>query len=409
MKTPAISKRRQFRTPKPKPPVIAMAKLICPMVLKRTYGIQRVNYRKEDLELLRNLRNERVLLTPNHPTTAEPAIMFHLSAQVRESFYYVANRESFNEWRGLFGWILQSCGGYSVMRGVPDRESFRTTRKLMSESSSKLVIFPEGEVYSQNDSLLPFQSGVFQLMFFALEDMQKEGISAPLYVLPVAIKYKLLDDMSGEISEAMLVLERALGLDAYAGDAYSRLRRIGDAVLTSAETAYDLQHGSIEDLEPRMQAVKEAMLARVAEAVGLARDVLKGTVPEQMRTLINMVTAVTRDDDVRETFYEVRLRMEEQRRLRPMLQDLRRLANWLAVRDGYVAEKPTQERFAETLRRLEIEVFGVARIGGRKECLVKLGAPLDLAERFDAYQISKKETVAIVTSEVEGQVASLLV
>ncbi len=407
MKTPAISKNRQIRAPKPKRAVIALAKLICPMVLRKAYGIQKVNYRKEDLDLLRDLRNERVLLTPNHPTTAEPAIVFHLSGQVRENFYYLSNRESFNEWRGIFGWILQSCGAYSVMRGAPDRESFRTTRKLLCESPSKLVIFPEGEVYSQNDSLLPFQSGVFQLLFFALEDMQNIGISAPIYVLPVAIKYKLLDNMSGQISASMLVLERALGLDAYAGDSYSRLRRIGDAVISSAENAYDLPRGSIENLEPRMQAVKEAMLARVAEAVGLSRDELKGKIPDQMRTLMNMVTAVTRDDDLHETFYEIRLRMEEQR-LRPMLQDLRRLANWLAVRDGYVAEKPTQERFVETLRRLEIEVLGVSRIGGSKECCVKLGTPVDLSARFDTYQISKKETVANVTSEVEAQVAALL-
>ena len=48
---------------------------------------------------------------------------------------------------------IQALGGYSIVRGTPDRESFRMTRQILSQPGAKLVVFPEGEVYTQNDTL----------------------------------------------------------------------------------------------------------------------------------------------------------------------------------------------------------------------------------------------------------------
>ena len=136
-------------------------------------GISGVDYDQDELERFRALAGERVLLTPNHPTNTDPALVFHLSAQVNQSFRYLACREAFDACLGLWGHVIKRIGAHSVIRGTADRASFRATRELLASPASKLVIFPEGEVYSQNDTLLPFHDGVFQLAFWALEDARK--------------------------------------------------------------------------------------------------------------------------------------------------------------------------------------------------------------------------------------------
>ena len=145
-----------FRPPKPTSWFLRAGEAVLPFVLRKVYGIVSVRYEDAELERLRKLLNERILITPNHPTNAEPAVMFDLAKRVRKPFYYLSNREAFDRAWGLFGFILQSSGAYSIIRGAPDRESFKMTRRLLTEGTNQLVIFPEGEVYSQNDTLLPF-------------------------------------------------------------------------------------------------------------------------------------------------------------------------------------------------------------------------------------------------------------
>ncbi|HRK21397.1 MAG TPA: 1-acyl-sn-glycerol-3-phosphate acyltransferase, partial [Fimbriimonadaceae bacterium] len=162
-KPKSAARRMPFRAPRPSSFVIRQCTRLLPRIMRKGYGIESVGYQDAELRRLQELIKEhRVLITPNHPTHAEPVVLFHLSRQIETDFYYLSNRESFDRYWGLFGWLLTRTGAYSILRGVPDRESFKFTRKVLAERIAPLVIFPEGEVYSQNDSLLPFQAGVFQ-------------------------------------------------------------------------------------------------------------------------------------------------------------------------------------------------------------------------------------------------------
>src|SRR6266540_3757362 len=163
-----------FIPPKRSRAAIALGRAVMGLVLRVRYKVVGVEIAQEDLARLRRIRNERAFIAPNHPSNAEPVILFTLSQRVDEPFFYVCCREAFDHFFGLWGRFLQKVGGYSIVRGVADRDSFRTTRALLRQPATKVVIFPEGEVYSQNDTLLPFQSGVIQLMFWALEDIRKK-------------------------------------------------------------------------------------------------------------------------------------------------------------------------------------------------------------------------------------------
>lgn len=401
-----------FISARPSAGVQKILRRALPVILPRL-GVVGVDYAADDLERMRALAPHRVLLTPNHPTNTEPALLFHLSCASDQWFHYLACRESFDACGGLWGALIRRVGAFSVVRGTPDRASFRATRELLATPKAKVVIFPEGEVYSQNDSLLPFHQGVFQLAFWALEDLRKSGdTEAPLYVLPVAIKYRYVRDMQPALLASLARLESFTGAPENSGaDPYLRLRRIGAAMLHSLEREYRLpgQEDTREeaDLSPRLDAVKEAILLRVAAAAGVALP--RGeTLPERMRGLIHVIETVTRDEPQAATPYDTELRKLQRQRALPLLRDLRRLANWIAVYDGYVRADPTPERMADTLIRLERECFGEAKLTGPRRCRVRLGEPINLGARYDEYQKKKRAVVSEVAREVESAVASLL-
>ncbi|BDI28515.1 glycerol acyltransferase [Capsulimonas corticalis] len=386
------------------------------MLLRHGCAVSEVEISPADLALMRSLSGSRLLIAPNHPTNCDPALLFALSQAADLPFYYLACRENFNSWFGLWGMIIERLGAYSVVRGTADRESFRMTRDLLAENGGKVVIFPEGEVYSQNDTLLPFQSGVAQLAFWAMDDLRKQGREGEtIALLPVAVRYCFVEDMTVPIDRALTGLERAvLGRESMTGNSYDRLRRIGIAMLGDLEDEYGVKVDPAErvrpgaDLTGRMELMKSVLLDRAAALTGFAFTG-EMTLPERMRAIMNHVYEVTSDDPHAErTRYREQLHREQAARVKPLVRDLNRVANWIAVEDNYVRAKPTPERMADNIRRLEIEVFGEARLRGMRKAIVRVGAPIDLARYTETYRLSRRATVARCTDDLELAVQALL-
>ena len=380
-------------------------------MLRRFCDVAAVDIPAADVARLKALRGERLLLAPNHPTNVDPSLLFALSKAAETPFHYLACRETFDGLGGLWGKIIQRLGAYSVVRGTADRESFRATRALLSAPAGKVVIFPEGEVYSQNDSLLPFHGGVVQLAFWALEDCRKAGEpDADVCLLPIGLRYRFAQDMTAPILRSIAALEKTLGLSAAPQEeTYTRLRRVGITLLEALEAEYGLKRKDDgDDLTPRMNAMKNLLLDRCAGLIG-ATHAPDMTLPERMRALINSVYAVTHEEPTEaRPPYRERLHREQAARVAPLLHDLNRVANWIAVQDNYVRAQPTPERMADNLRRLEVEAFGKARLRGRQTALVRVGEPLSLAARYDAYKADRRGAVARVTGELEQAAQSLL-
>ena len=75
---------------------------------------------------------------------------------------------------------MTRLGAYSIVRGAVDRDSFRLTRETLTKGEQKLVIFGEGEISHQNETIMPFESGIAQFGFWALNDMEKAGNVKPV-------------------------------------------------------------------------------------------------------------------------------------------------------------------------------------------------------------------------------------
>jgi hypothetical protein len=373
--------------------------------MKTVRRIVRVHVPETDWPRLESLRQGRAILSPNHPTTNDPLIAFFLSRRLGEPFNYIACRENF---RGPFGWLIQRLGAYSVLRGLPDRESMRMTRHLLAERDRKVVIFPEGETYEHNDVTIPFQQGAIQLGFWALEDLHKLGREPRLPVLPIVMKYRCVRDARPAISAGLAALEHALATTPPSGAGlYQRLRRTGECVLSQIEQEYGVSSPAAAPLAERILAAKIGVLDRVAREVGVTRPA-DLPLPEQMRRMFNAVYAFAEEFADADNDYG---RRQHDRRLTsayPLLLDLWRLENFIALTDGYVAEQMTAERFLDVIGRLEREVLGRVRHRVPREAVVRLGPPVDLAHCYDGYRERKRETVAQVTDRIQGSVRALL-
>ncbi len=384
-------------------------------VLLPLLGIAGVEYDSEELERLRALAPHTVLFTPNHPTLGEPVVMFHLSCKVEQEFYFMTAREVFKEYFGIYGWVIQHIGGYSLERGTIDRESFRKTREILAKRGAKLVVFPEGEVHLQNGTLLPFQSGVFQMAFWGVEEARKAGRpDDPFYIVPVALRYKYPQDISEEIEISLGRLEQFTGAKREGeDDTYMRLRRITLAMLKSLEREYRIAPSKksddelAEDLTDRLEGIKEAILLRVVSAAGLPPP--KGeTLIDRMRSLYHQVNQLTHNDPKAPTLYDQELAYNQRERVKPLIKDLNRLSNWIAAYDGYIRENPTQARIADTIIRMEKECFGFPKFNQKRLYRVHIGEPFNLTNCWPAYEKNKRLEVSRVAREIEGRVAELL-
>ena len=201
-----------FKPPKLNTTVIQVAKAIMPFANRLFLKGLTLDVDSESIARLKMIDGHPTVLAPNHAARADPAVTFLLSKLVSQQYYYMTARETFDKGKfgGLRSFLLQRFGAFSIVRGTADRNAFRTTRELLSEGSWPLVIFAEGEISRQNDTVMRFERGIIQLCFWALDDMAKAASDKPLYVVPMGIKYHYPQDMWDDIDSALTELEEKI-------------------------------------------------------------------------------------------------------------------------------------------------------------------------------------------------------
>lgn len=398
-----------FKPPKPNLSVIKVVNAIMPIVNRFYLKGMTLDIDSETIERIESTRGNPTLISPNHAASDDPYTMFLLSKHIAQPFYYMAAREVFD--RGRFGGmrsaVMQWCGAYSVVRGTADRNAFRTTREVLSEGKWPLVIFGEGEISHQNDTVMRFERGVVQLCFWAIDDMKKGEIDKPLYVFPLGIKYRYTQDMWNVIDTALTNLERSIlpSESRTSVERYERLRRIGIAILSTLADEYQYKVEPTAPLNNLIQGLKEQILSHVEKILGIQSD---NDVLTRIRALKNIVDAEVYRDIDQMTAYERKIHEEQLQKFQRFYPDLDRLINFIAITDGYVAEEPSPERYLEVIFRLEKEVFGKGSMQGPRVASIRAGEPINLLENYDTYKTQKKETVERITTELETEVRNLV-
>ncbi len=398
-----------FKPPKPNLFVIKAVNAIIPLVNRLYLKGMTLDIDPETIERLESTRDNPTLISPNHAASDDPYVMFLLSKQLSQPFYYMSAREVFDRgnFLGIRSAVMQRCGVYSVVRGTADRNAFRTTHDILVEGKWPLVIFGEGEISHQNDTVMRFERGVAQLCFWAIDGMKKGEIDKPLYILPLGIKYRYTQDMWNVIDTALTNLERSiLPSDARtSAERYQRLRRIGIAMLSTLADEYQYKVEPTTSLNEHIQGLKEQILSHVEKILGIQSD---NDVLTRVRALKNIVDAEVYRDIDQMTTYERKIHEEQLQKFQQFYPDLDRLINFIAITDGYVAAEPSAERYLEVIFRLEKEVFGKGRMWGPRVASIRAGEPINLLEYYDTYKTQKKETVEEITIELETAVRNLV-
>ena len=398
-----------FKPPKPNLTVIKLTKAIMPLVNRFYLKGMTLDIDPETIERLQSTSENPTLISPNHAASDDPYVMFLLSKQLSQPYYYMSAREVFDvgNFLGIRSAVMQRCGVYSVVRGTADRNAFRTTRELLFEGNWPLVIFGEGEISHQNDTVMRFERGVAQLCFWAIDDMKKEDIDKPLYLIPLGIKYRYTQDMWDVIDSALTNLEGSIlpSEERTPIERYQRLRRIGIAILSTLADEYQYKVEPSASLNEHIQGLKEQILTHVEKILGIQSE---NDILTRIRALKNIVDAEVYRDIDQMTEYERKIHEEQLQKFQQFYPDLDRLINFIAITDGYVAEEPSAERYLEVIFRLEKEVFGKGSMRGPRVASIRAGEPINLLNYYDRYKTQKKETVEDITTELETEVRNLV-
>lgn len=391
-------KTSKFYAPNLNPLLARIAQSITPL---GTYWFYQFNLKvsEDDIAKVKALRNERWVLLCNHPTFQDGIAMFALSGRLGELFHYMVAQEAFE---GIFGGIMPRLGCYSIRRGLADRTSIATTLELLTQPRSRLVIFPEGGCSFQNDTVMPFRTGAIQIPLQAMNRLAKQNQTVPnFYVIPVSLKYRYPQPMEAVIEQTLIRLENQLNLSADTTEFYPRLRTIANQVLTNIEAEYDLHppKTSASDWNDRINTLKQKVVNRCENEVELPHS---------------------ENSPIRERVYKIQATLED---LPPnwtsphnwtqkaLYNATIRLLNFDAIYDGYVASDPTQERFLDTLTRLEREVFGINQPPpkGYRHGICRLGNPVNLKDYFEDYKQDKTKTVMSLAQQFQDTIQGFLV
>lgn len=361
----------------------------------------RLRVSEADLGKIRELGDARLVFMPNHPTFDDGLVMFLLSAQLGESFNYLIAYENFTDKLANF---IQTMGGYSIRRGLGDRRSIAHTLDLLKRSRSRLVIFPEGGCSFQNDAIMPFRTGAIQLPMQAMQAIAKQAGTFPdCYLVPISIKYRYLKSGAEIIKNSLQNLEKHFQITPQNPDNYTRLRTVAQAVLQQLEQEYHLTPEADDDWNDRINRIRNHALHLCQDqlAVSFPDDFpLRERVYKMQALLIERAETEKAEDELALDVYPYE----------NLYQATVRLLNFDAIYDGYVGAYPSNERFIDTLTRLEREVFKVEipKPKGLHEGWLKVGTPINLRAYAEKYQGDRQGTIIELTEAVQYEVQNNL-
>ena len=395
----------EFRPPRNNRLATWLARMFAPRFLN-SVGISEVSVSERDLAKMQAYLDSRLVLVSNHPAW-EPVVLFHTAALAGKEVNIMTAHELFaRSW--LHGFVLPLIGAYSVNRGTSDMASFRETRRLIAEGKRWLVLFPEGQDHYMSDLLMPFQSGLVRLAFWALDEMKHQG-PPPVRLIPVAVRYHFTRDMTAAIDQSLTRLESALNLYAASGmDRYERLLRISQRLIEDNEGYYRIPSDVNRPLPERIDRLRNVIIERVAAGIGIAPPDESRPLRDRVRTLLNALDLVRPPDAGQRNAYEQQLIARGEDYAKELHSELYRVLTFVGVSGNYIAQRPTAERFCDVLSRLEYEVSGSAPKFGPKRAVVVAGQPIDLAGRYQDYLTDKRGVPEQVTAELEAAVRNLL-
>lgn len=362
----------------------------------------RVYVNKDELANLSKIpHGYGVILTPNHADEMDPRVCFEISRQAKRRFIFMCNREAFDEAKGAAGWALQRIGAFSVERGGKDADAKQFAQDVVKKGKDTLVIFPEGEVFYLNEAVQPFHSGAIEIGIQAIIDQRKAHPNWTAYLVPMSIKYKYPESLHDILDERVQKLEEHLAKGAAEGSLQVRLKGVAETLVAEKERKHKVSTDGkdFEHLEARIKNLRHSIISEVG---GKHKDSYR----EQARTLDKafQLSAALRQR------LSMTVNLDHQIEYAEDLQKMKEVEHLVSLQPEYVDEKPSPERLAELVIKLEREIFGIQRPKqlAKREVYVRIGKPIDLAQWLEQYNEKPHAVRHDVAEQLRSQIQSLL-
>ncbi|PSB18769.1 glycerol acyltransferase [filamentous cyanobacterium CCP1] len=409
----------------------------------------------------------RFMLAFRHPSTTDPYCMYYLlshylpkAAKQQGILLKPPTHAHFMYDRGIplwagnyMGWLFSRLGGTPIRRGKLDTVGLRSARNLFTDGQFPLAAAPEGATNGHSEIVSSVEPGIVQLGFWCAEDLAKAGRTEQVFILPIGIQYhyssttwkaleKLLGELeqdagiTAEVPEADLtwIQTHTALTDRYHAILYRRLIQLAEHLLTLMEGFYskfyhqefaaaqnesvspDAVRADASGSLPQNHHIAQRLHRLLNAALAVAENYFgiqpRGDFNERCRRL----EQAGWDRIYREDLKQIEAlppvergladRIAEEADLR--LWHMRLVESFVSVTGQYVIEKPTVERFAETLLLMWDMVmrlkgnspFPRPKLGAQNVQMI-IGEPLSVSDRWQDYKANRRQTVAQLTQEVQ--------
>ncbi|NES81822.1 MAG: 1-acyl-sn-glycerol-3-phosphate acyltransferase, partial [Moorea sp. SIO2B7] len=435
--------------------VLRIVRGLLPWWLRSQVGITEI--KTNNVEVLADLYSQfnqgktRFLIAFRHPSTNDPFCLANLlwnsvpQAAKKQGItlkYPVHSHFIYDRgipiWAGsLVGWLFSQLGGISIQRGKLDRAGLRSARDLMANGKLPMAASPEGGTNGHSEIISPLEPGISQIGFWCLEDLQTAGRSEQVVIVPLGIQYSYVDPPWTQLEQLLSKLEADVGIEPPKSQEklseteindhkqlYLRLLRLGERLLSLMEKFYsEFYYQSLPSV-PSSEDPNEEIKARLEALLELALKVSeqhfkvkpKGSFIDRCRRLEQAGwNRIYRQDYNSLSPVEYGLGNWVAAQASLYMGHMRMVEQFSAVTGKYVLEKPTAERFAETLLIVS-KVVNYLKGGsrtklprlGKQRIEMTVGQPISLSERWEAYQTSRRQAVADLTQDLQNALENLI-
>ncbi|HUE70828.1 MAG TPA: 1-acyl-sn-glycerol-3-phosphate acyltransferase [Pirellulaceae bacterium] len=312
-----------------------------------------------------------ILLTPNHPRTADPVAMGFLAMAAPSYLWAMASWHLFQQgW--LTAWFMRSVGGFSVNREGVDRQAIAMAVDLLAEAKRPLVIFPEGATSRINDKLQALLDGVAFIARSAAKKRAKLSPPGKVVVHPIAVKYFFRGDVRRVCDEVLTDIETRLTWQPQRDlPLLTRIVKVGQALLSLKELEYFGQTESGPFAE-RLQKLIDRLLAPL-EQQWFGRSPSGPVVPRvrnlRSKILPDMVAG--------------RVDAAERARRWRHLADIYLAQQLACYPPDYLANQPSGDRVLEIVEKFEEDLFDKARVHPGRKVVLEVGEAIEVSPERD--------------------------
>ncbi len=374
--TQAESRQRDFRAGTPAAWFVKSIQTFLRIVLPvRTH----LHFRPEDLEMFRGLnKGSGMILTPNHADELDPPICMELSRIVKKQFMMMCNREAFDEYRGIAGWVFQHIGVFSVERGGHDSPSKEFATSVVKSGKDVLLIFPEGEIYYLNEMVQPFHSGAIDIGLRAIIEQRDTCPDFTAVIIPMAIKYRYPPSIRKILEKRVQKMEQKLSQDLTGYELKKRLAGILADLLQKQELAFGIESEGdrFAQLSERVKSARHAILGRIEKKYSDAYNAQSRTIDRVFQLSAKVREKMKQDQS-----------SDGQAEYQNDLTALEEVAHMVSWQPQYIDSDPSIDRLAEMVLKLERELYGIKRPKplAKRDVFIRLAKPVDLGPYVEQY------------------------